>query len=344
MPRNSVPPLRKAQQGIAILTVLVMVALVMTLTAVIFARQSRALRQQDNYQSLERAWQYALSLEQFVGMELQRDAQSNQYDALTEGWATILPRLPIEEGRGVKVGEFSGSVEDLQARYNLNNVINKEGLLRPDQQAILQRVVSSAKLPAGFASVVVDWLDKNEIIFDADGAESDYYLSLAIPYRAANMAFSDVSELRLLRLELPHEDKLAALQRLQTLVTTLPVQESVTTVNANTASAEVLTALGLSAQQVDLLLNERATAPYKTPQALADKVNLTTEQQSLLGVASRYFRLQGEVRVGRARVYLNSVFFREPGQPTRVIMRQFQPDNSPKPAAIEDARYTPTTP
>ncbi|OQX10161.1 MAG: hypothetical protein BWK73_21050 [Thiothrix lacustris] len=343
MPRN-LAPTRKPQRGIAILTVLVMVALVMTLAAVIFARQSRAVRQQDNYQSLERAWQYALSLEQFVGMELQRDAKSNQYDALNEGWATVLPSLPIEEGSGVKVGEFSGKLEDLQGRYNLNNVINEEGLLRPDQQIALQRVVSSAKLPAGFASAVVDWLDKNEVIFDGEGAESDYYLSSAIPYRAANMAFSDVSELRLLRLELPNEDKTAALQRLQAMVTTLPVQAMVTTVNANTASAEVLEALGLSEQQAALIVGERKTDPYETAQDLADKADLTPDQKPLFGVSSQYFRLQGEVRMGRARVHLNSVFFRAPNKPIRVIMRQFQRVDDPKPPATDDASNTPAKP
>lgn len=340
MPRN-LAPTRKPQRGIAILTVLVMVALVMTLAAVIFARQSRAVRQQDNYQSLERAWQYALSLEQFVGMELQRDAKSpDQYDALNEGWAD-LRGLPIEEGSGVKVGEFSGEVIDLQGRYNLNNVINEEGLLRPDQQIALQRVVSSAELPTGFASALVDWLDKDEVISNGESAESDYYLSSAIPYRAANMAFSDVSELRLLRLELPNEDKTAALQRLQAMVTTLPVQATVIKVNANTASAEVLKALGLSSQQAELILSERETDPYETAQDLADKASLTSEQKLLLGVSSQYFRLQGEVRMGRARVHLNSVFFRAPNKPIRVIMRQFQRVDDPKPPATDDASNTP---
>lgn len=342
--RRNLPLTRKPQRGIAILTVLVMVALVMTLVAVIVARQSRAVRQQDNYQSLERAWQYALSLEQFVGMELQRDAKTNQYDALNERWATVLPSLPIEEGSGVKVGEFSGKLDDLQARYNLNNVINEEGLLRPDQQIALQYVVKAAELPSGFASVLVDWLDKNEVIFDGEGAESDYYLSSTIPYRAANMAFSDVSELRLLRLELPTDEKQEALQRLQSMVTALPVQAAVTTVNANTASVDVLKALGLSSQQVDLIMDERKTKPYETAQDLADKASLTTEQKLLLGVSSQYFRLQGEVRMGRARVQLNSVFFRAPNKPIRVIMRQFQRSDNPKPPATDDASNTPTKP
>ena len=343
MPRN-LAPTRKPQRGIAILTVLVMVALVMTLAAVIFARQSRVVRQQDNYQSLERAWQYALSLEQFVGMELQRDAKTNQYDALNEGWATVLPSLPIEEGGGVKVGEFSGKLEDLQARYNLNNVINEEGLSPPEQQLTLKNVVTAAELPAGFASTVIDWLDKNEVIFDGEGAESDYYLSSAIPYRAANMPFTDVSELRLLRLELLNEEKQAALQRLQALVTTLPIQAEVTKVNANTASAEVLKALGLSSQQATLILSERETEPYETAQDLADKASLTSEQKLLLGVSSQYFRLQGEVRLGRARVYLNSVFFRAPNKPIRVIMRQFQRVDDPKPPATDDASNTSAKP
>ena len=340
MPRN-LAPTRKPQRGIAILTVLVMVALVMTLAAVIFARQSRAVRQQDNYQSLERAWQYALSLEQFVGMELQRDAKSNQYDALNEGWATVLPSLPIEEGSGVKVGEFSGKLEDLQGRYNLNNVINQSDLPDQEQLTILRNIVLGADLPAGFASAVVDWLDKNEVIHDLDGAESDYYLSSPIPYRAANMAFSDVSELRLLRLELPNEKKEEALRSLQGMVTTLP-SIAATKINVNTVENQtLLEALGLKGIDV----NELKKAPYKNVSELfAQFPALTPEQQQQLEVSSQYFRLQGEVRMGRARVHLNSVFFRAPNKPIRVIMRQFQRVDDPKPPATDDASNTPAKP
>jgi len=338
------------QRGVAILTVLVVVALVVTLAALIFARQSRAVRQTDNYQSLERAWQYAFALEQFVGMELQRDQQDNKYDALSEGWATTLPTLPIEEGNGVKVGEFNGKLEDLQARFNLNNVLDEKGKLRTngeDQQ--LKELVKLSGLPSGFADTLIDWVDADSIILSGESAESDYYLSGAVPYRAANRAFADASEVRLLRLDITDpKEKEQALANFLRNATVLPAKTP-TKINANTATDVVLKAIGLSQNSVDTIAAARtAETPYKTTGdllAALDTADKAKQEQlsKVLDVSSQYFRLTGEVRLGRARVYVNSVFFRETGEPIRVIMRQFDRVNEPEKddTTTDDANTTP---
>ena len=343
LPRNA-----HSQRGVAILTVLIIVALVMTLATVILARQSRTVRQTDNYQSLERAWQYAFALEQYVGMELQRDLKTNKYDALTESWATVVPTLPLEEGNGVKIGEFKGRVEDLQARFNINNVLDENGKLRTsgeDQQ--LKRLVQWVGLPDGFATSIIDWIDPDTVIQSGESAEGDYYLSSAIPYRAADMPLADTSELRLIRLEGEAKDKETALKKLLPYVTALPLKK--TTVNANTASKPVLTALGLNTQQIETIITaQREKKPFKSSNELFNALNLDEKQSEVLKTAldvnSQYFRLQGEIKVGRARVYLSSVFFRAPDKPIRVIMRQFDRVNDTQPATTtDDADTTPAT-
>ena len=340
LPRNA-----HSQRGVAILTVLIIVALVMTLATVILARQSRTVRQTDNYQSLERAWQYAFALEQYVGMELQRNLKTNKYDALTESWARLkLKDLKLEEGNSVTVGIFTGKLEDLQARFNINNIlIQPQTPPNQQQKTYLNNLIHDAGLPDGFTSAMIDWIDDDEQLSDGESAESDYYLSSTLPFRAANMQFLDPSELRLLRLTMSADKKPVALNKLQQLVSTIPTNQIIT-VNANTANKQVLTALGLNSQQIESIMDLRKTKPFETAQDLANKASLTSEQKLILGVSSNYFRLQGEIKVGRARVYLSSVFFRAPDKPIRVIMRQFDRVNDTQPATTtDDADTTPAT-
>lgn len=350
----------RQQRGIAILTTLVIAVLVVTLATVIFARQSRAVRQTDNYQSLERAWQYAYSIEQFAGMELVRDAKSSKHDDLTEDWAINLPTLPLEEGNGVKVGEFTATLEDLQGRFNLNSIMTDKGQESPNQEmTTLQELAKSAGLPTSFANTVFDWMDPDAIIKSGDSAETDYYLSGAIPYRAADMPMADISEIRLLRLDVEPEQKDKAMNAFLHNVTVLPFN---TTVNANTASEVVLQAMGLNAERIKTIMEARTPEnekPFKTTKELFDALNFITDGttepakadaalkarlEKTLDVSSSYFRLKGEIKLGRARVHLNSVFYREPGKPIRVIMRQFDRVND-QPATTtttDDASNTPT--
>lgn len=351
------------QRGIAILTTLVIAVLIVTLAAVIFARQSRAVRQTDDYQSLERAWQYAYSIEQFAGMELQRDAKSgDKSDDLTEDWAINLPTLPLEEGNGVKVGEFNVKLEDLQARFNINSIMDDKGKESPNQEmTTLKNLAQSAGLPATFADTIFDWMDPDSIIRNGSSAETDYYLSGAIPYRAADIPLVDASEIRLLRLDMMDpEQKDKALKAFLQNVTVLPFN---TTVNANTTNKAVLQAMGLNADRIKIIMDARLPEndkPFKsaaqlfadlqfdtntsTPAGKAD-AELKARLSKTLDVSSSFFRLKGEVKVGRARVFLNSVFYREPGQPIRVIMRQFDrvDENEPETTTTtDDASTTPT--
>ncbi|EIJ35196.1 type II secretion system minor pseudopilin GspK [Thiothrix nivea] len=362
--------LPQRQRGIAILTVLVIAVLVVTLAAVVFARQSRAVRQSDNFQSLERAWQYVFTMEQYAGLQLQLDAQENKYDAFTDRWAYELPTQTLREDSGAVV-QFKGKLEDMQGRFNLNNlVLQKEqgqgqGQASGQQQQAgeqaqttqsrqqqgyngavygqLQKFVTAAGLPVGFAEAIVDWVDANNLPTGVNGAERDYYLSGAIPYLAADMPFADLSEVRLLRLDIPEpelKDKL--LQRFLQTVTALPFY---TTLNPNTASKEVLKASGLNDNQIGQILDKRKTKQaYKSKEEFSRDMAFTPGNDDVLmesfDVTSQYFRLSGEVHINRARVFVNSLLFRAPNGPVRVIMRQFDRVDE-QPTTTDDASNTP---
>ena len=347
----------RRQRGIAILTVLVIAVLIVTLAAVIFVRQSRAVRQTDNFQSLERAWQYVFTMEQYAGLQLQLDALTNQFDALTDRWAYDLPEQTVQEANGALV-KFKGNLEDLQARYNLNNLVDNEGKLRAGQDAIVKELIKQAGLPEGYLDAIIDWMDKDSLPHGMDGAERLYYLAGPIPYQAADMPFSDSSELRLLRLEMQEPElKQTALQTFLSTICVIPNTTAVLSmlplkVNINTAAAPILKATGLSNDQTRALLTARqAKKVYKTideylatlnlnPQSQTDQALLANLKQRL-DAKSNFFLLKGEIRINRARVFLNSVLFRDPKGVVHVIMRQFDRTNEKPLTSANDASNTP---
>ena len=343
--RPAPKPIRQ-QRGIAILSVLVIAVLVVTLAAAIFARQSYAVRQTENFQSLERAWQYVLMMEQYAGLQLQLDAKDNRYDALTDRWAQQLPTQTLNEESGAVV-KFTGKLEDLQARFNLNNLISQEGESRGQQNGAaveqLKPFVTDAGLPTGFVNAIVDWLDINTEPQGLEGAERDYYLSGNIAYLAADMPFADTSEVRLLRLEMQDpETKNKALNHFLGTVTALPFKQ--TTINPNTASKQVLRALRLSDSQISSILDKRKLKQaYKSKAEFVQDMAFTPDQNIALrdsfDVTSQYFRLTGEVQISRARVFVNSLLLRDAKGSVRVIMRQFDRVNE-QPILTDDASNT----
>ncbi|MDQ5769122.1 type II secretion system minor pseudopilin GspK [Thiothrix subterranea] len=341
------PKPRRQQRGIAILSVLVIAVLVVTLAAAVFVRQSRAVRQTDNFQSLERAWQYVLMMEQYAGLQLQLDAKDNKYDALTDRWAQQLPTQTLNEESGAVV-KFTGKLEDLQARFNLNNLISQEGESRGKQNGAaveqLKPFVTDAGLPIGFVNAIVDWVDIDSQPQGLEGAERDYYMSGEIAYLAADMPFADTSEVRLLRLEMHDPDaKNKALNRFLSTVTALPFKQ--TTINPNTASKAVLRAMRLSDSQIASILDKRKLKQaYKRKDEFEQEMAFTPDQNIALrdsfDVTTDYFRLTGEVQISRARVFVNSLLLRNKNGSVRVIMRQFDRVNEQPMPTTDNASNT----
>lgn len=327
-----------AQRGVAMLVALLIVAIATTVAASIFVSQRYDIRLSTNIQDLEQAYQYAYGMEEWSGIWLQRDAQDNNFDSLTDMWAQEIPPLPIEEN-GVVLGTIEGKLEDMHGLFNLNSLLNEEGTIDADAYNGFRTLLQEKELPLTLADAVFDWIDKDSVIREADSAESDYYLSGERPYYAANSLLVDVSELKLLKLgyvDNPQE-KLKALEAILPLVVALP---GVTKINVNTASESVLRAAGLNQQQMDKL-GDVSEAPIESFDELKNlmaikTVNKETGKEELvipphIGVQSQYFRLSGKITYGKSQLYVNSLLYRgeKQGQ-VHVIMRQFEPIATPQ--------------
>lgn len=294
--------MRRASRGVALVTALLVVALATVAAAAMASRQQLDVRRSANLLDGDQAYVYALGVESWARVALARDARDNQVDRLDEDWAQRLSPIAVPGG------QVDGYVSDLQGRFNLNNLVNAEGQPSDADVRYFQRLLRLLQLNEQLVVPILDWLDRDFETRFPDGAEDDYYLATTTPYRAANREFQSVSELRLVKgIEAKIWNALAP------HVCALPER---TQLNINTAAAPLLAALveEFSLREGEQLVEARGEGGYDSVEAFLAHESFAGRDlqtvQPLLGVASRYFLLRGEVVVGTARARLFSVLER----------------------------------
>jgi general secretion pathway protein K len=238
-----------------------------------------------------------LGAESWVISILQQDGSDNGTDHLGEVWASELPGLPIEGG------EVFGSVEDLQGKFNINNLIDQEGRVVEQSLLQFQRLLNALGIEPQLAGITADWIDSNLDASFPDGAEDPIYTGMIPPYRTPNQPLSSVSELA----AIAGMDR-AIFRVLEPHITALPGR---TTINVNTATPAVLQSLdeNITLSDVEGLLQEREGAGF--PDLSASFGTLITPEMLLqLSDSTRFFRLKVIVRIDTVRVTLYSVLQR----------------------------------
>ncbi|NHB57218.1 type II secretion system minor pseudopilin GspK [Acinetobacter shaoyimingii] len=298
------------QRGIALITILVMVALATILAASIakhqqFTSENTAYLMRQNQSLL-----YAKSAEAFYTELLAEDARSNSNaDYLQESWAKPLPPFPIEGG------VVAGKLEDETGKFNLNSLLKEDGTPEPEAQAYFERLLKRVGLPAGLSEAVIDWQDPDDLTIGAAGAESNYYQGLRSSYMAANAPFLSAEELKQVR---GFEGKNYEL--IAPYVTAIPKQGM--KININTAPALVLAALDdkLDVNQIQNMIEQRqANMEYFSNVSdlwnVAPFDQISTESrakvETLLDVKSSLFKIQVLVKLHDRQRQFSSYLMRE---------------------------------
>lgn len=211
---------------------------------------------------------------------LERDPAT--VDHPLEPWA----RIPEVDVGGYRVSLL---LEDEGRRFPANDVVRPDGTLSLSRKAALARVLEAAGLGAAPADVMADWIDPDDAPLP-NGAEAAVYGALTPPRRPANRPFLSPEEFG--RLAGFNE---AATRRVREVATPWG-----STVNVNTASPEVLAALGLDRAALDRLILRRETTPIRSWDeflaATGAEEKTLVDVESLVGYASSHFR--ATVRVG----------------------------------------------
>ena len=188
----------KRQGGVALITALLVVALATAAAVAMATRQNVDIRRTGNLLNGEQAYAYALAAESWAYVILRRDQEDNEYDSLGEDWASALPPIAVEGGF------VNGRIEELQGRFNVNNLIVDAGepsepevAVDAEQLAYFRRLLDVLGLEPALAPALLDWIDADINSTFPDGAEDDAYLLAEPPYRAANRILVNISELRL---------------------------------------------------------------------------------------------------------------------------------------------------
>jgi general secretion pathway protein K len=287
------------QQGVALITALLVVALAVVAATAMATRLQVDVRRTANLLHGEQAYAYATAAESWAQVILRKDASDTKIDALDEDWATALPPIAVEGGVVI------GRITDLQGRFNLNSLLAKTGA--PNQVNIdyFRRLLEVLELDPDLAAALQDWIDADVNAIFPGGAEDDAYLLKDPPYRAANRRMSDVSELRLVQ-GFTDEVVVALLPH----VSALPDD---TVINVNTATPQVLQALhaNLSADSVQQLLDAREQTPFADSAAFLARDALAGLGIDVpVGVSSDWFGVDIEVRVGSGRARIRSLLQR----------------------------------
>jgi len=291
--------LKHQEKGVALITVMLILALATILAVSMLSRQQLDIHRSANVFNFEQAYQYVLGSESWAKQILKRDRKDNETDSFNDDWATVLPALPIEGGH------MSGQIEDLQARFNINNLVldGKPQRLYIDR---FKRLLRHLELNEDMAAVIVDWLDTNEET-GFSGAEDNEYLNLSPAYRTANQSMSDVSELLLVK-----GVDFESYEKLRPFVCVL---KSNVAINVNTASAEVLSSVvkNLNLEDASQLIEDRKKETYEKLEDFLQHPLLKQKEikSEGLSVSSNYFQLNSTAQIERISVEYTTTLYRE---------------------------------
>ena len=92
--------------------------------------------------------------------------------------------LPIDNG------EVFGTIEDLQGRFNVNNLLDNEGRIEEESLEQFRRLLNALGIDPRFAGITADWIDTDREASFPDGAEDSIYTGMIPSYRTANQTLS----------------------------------------------------------------------------------------------------------------------------------------------------------
>lgn len=317
------------QRGVALITVLLVVALVSVVCTGLVLRQQLAIRSTGNQLLVRQAQYYAEGGELLAKAILQRDLREGDprqpLDHLGEPWANPKLSFPLDEG-----GELRLHIVDLSGRFNLNSLAAGGEATEIARQR-LRRLLEQLQLPLDYAERLQDWLDQDQDNQGAGGAEDGQYLLLQPPYRTGPGLIREVSELRLLL-----GMKEAEYRRLLPFVSALPLAAEL---NVNTASAPVLASLddGIAPQAVEAVLAMQRQGGYRDPGDALQQLGVAASAQGL-AVGSQYFQVNSEASLGERRQVLVSYLQRGNDGRVRVLARDLGQSGIAPPEPVKESK------
>lgn len=281
---------RRTQRGAALLLAMLTVTLVATFAAAALWQQWRAVEvEQAERARSQSAWVLVGALD-WGRLILREDGRASRTDHLAEPWAVALQESRLSTflaaERGVSQGGdeglpevfLSGRITDMQSRMNIQNLVDDKGVPQEKAQKAFTRLFGLLGLPASELNRLIANLSRASQTQLEEGADAPLR-----PQRFDQLVWLGLSP--------------ATLRVLQPHVTLLPKS---TTINLNTASAQVIAAAleDGSLAAAERLVQARALNALRD---LADAARLLEHEGQLsatdFSVISGYFEIYGRLRM-----------------------------------------------
>lgn len=286
------------QQGMAVIAALIVVAAAAVTTAAIMERQAlladTLAGEKDRAQA---KWLLRGGLD-WSRVILFNDARRNAVTLKDAIWAQPIAGLEVSTPDKARKAYFSGQIEDEQGKYNIWELA-QNGVALPEELAVLERLLAGLGLPGSLAVAIAQRIADTQ-----SGQNID-------PIAPGLRSIDDLLGIKGMSPEIA--------ARLEDYLTVLPEK---TTVNANTASAEVLSASvpGLDLAQARDLANQRDRGQWFNSRSdffnrLA-KSNITPGDQ--IDVSSNWFKVTGEVTLDHIVVGMQALLYRHDGEPPSI--------------------------
>ena len=305
------------QKGVALITVMLIVALIAILATQMTARLQLQMQRTTNIGSNQQAYWYAMGAEAFAKRVL---IQSLEDDAevthLGQMWAQGENTFPVA------FGQITGEITDLQSCFNLNALRTDDGssvkgATKPIARKAFEELLIALSIESvgsfeaeSMADALSDWLDTDESITGSGGAEDSDYAAKEFPYLAANHYLASIGELRVIE-----HFSVEVINKLKDYVCVLP-GSNLNKVNINTIAQdkpEILVAmLGISQNDASQALSAREEEGFKSVDdffALPElsKAQISADQKQQFAVKSEYFKLKATASFNNSYFALNTI-------------------------------------
>ena len=315
---------KHSAKGVALITVMLIVALIAILATQMTARLQLQMQRTTNIASNQQAYWYAMGAEAFAKRVLiQSFADNAEVTHLGQIWAQGENTFPVD------LGEITGEITDLNSCFNLNalrvdddddsnnisnngNVVTKSPARAAfEELLIVMNIEGVGSFEAQYmADALTDWLDANSSISSSGGAEDNDYAAKAFPYLAANNYLASIGELRVVE-----HFTVNVINKLKDYACVLP-NTNLNKINVNTIALdkpEILVAmLGISQNEAAEALTARGEEGFNNVDEFFNlrelgKAKISPEKKQQFAVTSEYFKLKTTASFNNSYFALNTI-------------------------------------
>ena len=285
----------KKQKGIALLFVLLIFAVITTVSVKIITDVQRNTERQARYLHQQQAKHYALGAEQYIAMLLEIENSKDEKQQHTDHWFQPWAEehvMPVEDG------QVNMQVIDEQALINLNVLQGKNST---GKAQAFKEFLMSLHIDPQLADRIQKWgTQEPQKLLEQDSL----YMSQVPPIRAGGGELKSVSELKLMQMMSREEYK-----KLRPFVTVLPKSVQM---NINTVPAELFPfiLLGISQEEAGEIIHARGQAGFDNLQAIRDHPALQNKKidwnKLKVSFSSQFFSVYIKANYSDTTYYLHS--------------------------------------